>query len=372
MIFDLGNQITDKYTGAFSVTLAAVFSHEGKTNTADMIMPISARKSKSNTPSAFIIPSDNATVLYKFPPSVSRAVVSISACGQSTEEFWWSNLFSSDTETFNNTVNQLGGYSPFREIQLYIDGALAGVVWPFPIIFTGSVVPGLWPPIVGIDAFDLREPEIDISPFIPLISDQQHHSFEIRIVGLHLLENGTATPSSSVGAHWVVTGNIFVYLSDSHSLSPSTATGFNQMPHMLPTPPRISVTRNLTKSPTGKNESLSYSVLIQRTLTISSSQFSFSQTLLYSNFGLLAQQGLSQLTNQSTSGTSAVTRLGTNGKSDSVSFGYPLFVNTTYSTANDTGLTIDTQMKRGSFYRSNRSQWNFYIYPQFWAVALAY
>lgn len=335
-------------------------------------MPISARKSKSNTPSAFIIPSDNATVLYKFPPSVSRAVVSISACGQSTEEFWWSNLFSSDTETFNNTVNQLGGYSPFREIQLYIDGALAGVVWPFPIIFTGSVVPGLWPPIVGIDAFDLREPEIDISPFIPLISDQQHHSFEIRIVGLHLLENGTATPSSSVGAHWVVTGNIFVYLSDSHSLSPSTATGFNQMPHMLPTPPRISVTRNLTKSPTGKNESLSYSVLIQRTLTISSSQFSFSQTLLYSNFGLLAQQGLSQLTNQSTSGTSAVTRLGTNGKSDSVSFGYPLFVNTTYSTANDTGLTIDTQMKRGSFYRSNRSQWNFYIYPQFWAVALAY
>ena len=347
LIFDLGNQITDKYTGAFSVTLAAVFSHEGKTKTADMIMPISARKSKSNSPSAFIIPSDNATVLHKFPSSISRAVVSISACGQSTEEFWWSNVFSSDTETFNNTVNQLNGYSPFREIQLYIDGALAGVVWPFPIIFTGGVAPGLWRPSVGIDAFDLREPEIDISPFIPLISDQQHHSFEIRIVGLHLLENGTATPSSSVGAHWVVTGNIFVYLSDSHSLSPSTATGFSQMPHMLAAPPKVSVTRNLIKSPTGKNESLSYSVLVERILTISSSQFSFSQRLSYSNFGRLAQQGLSQTTNQSTSGTSAVTQLGANRKSDNVSFVYPLFVNTAYSTANDTGLTIDAQMKRG-------------------------
>ena len=42
-----------------------------------------------------------------------------------------------------------------------------------------------------------------------------------------------------------------------------------------------------------------------------------------------------------------MTQLGTNGKPDGVSFGYPLFANTTYSTANDTGLTIDTQMKRG-------------------------
>lgn len=42
-----------------------------------------------------------------------------------------------------------------------------------------------------------------------------------------------------------------------------------------------------------------------------------------------------------------MTQLGTNGKPDSVSFGYHLFANTTYSTANDTGLTIDTQVKRG-------------------------
>ena len=68
LIFDLGNQITDKYTCAFSVRLAAVFSHEGKTKVADMTLPISARKSKSNSPSAFSIPSDNTTVLHKFPP----------------------------------------------------------------------------------------------------------------------------------------------------------------------------------------------------------------------------------------------------------------------------------------------------------------
>ena len=55
------------------------------------------------------------------------------------------------------------GYSPFREAELFIDGQLAGVAWPFPIIFTGGVVPGLWRPIAGIDAYDLKEEEIDIT-----------------------------------------------------------------------------------------------------------------------------------------------------------------------------------------------------------------
>ena len=111
------------------------------------------------------------------------------------------------------------------EVQLLIDGHLAGVYWPFSIIFTGGIVPGLWRPvrhlsglslpvwgcflsdetccrgklshfgiqppillprrallfifqlqvgmltpkcakIVGIDSFDLRQHEIDITPFL--------------------------------------------------------------------------------------------------------------------------------------------------------------------------------------------------------------
>lgn len=44
-------------------------------------------------------------------------------------------------ETFPQT-GEFYGYSPFREVQLFIDGMLAGVAWPFPVIFTGGVVPG--------------------------------------------------------------------------------------------------------------------------------------------------------------------------------------------------------------------------------------
>lgn len=47
----------------------------------------------------------------------------------------------SDVNTFPQ-YGELYGYSPFREIQLFVDGMLAGVAWPFPVIFTGGVVPG--------------------------------------------------------------------------------------------------------------------------------------------------------------------------------------------------------------------------------------
>lgn len=56
-------------------------------------------------------------------------------------QFWWSNVLSSDIETFPQT-GPLYGYSPFREIQLYIDDMLAGVAWPYPVVFTGGIVPG--------------------------------------------------------------------------------------------------------------------------------------------------------------------------------------------------------------------------------------
>lgn len=336
LIFDLGNQITDIYTGSYTATLTVTFSQSGNVKTADVIMPISGRKSDSNSPSAFTVPKDNTTVHYKIPSSASRAVISISACGQSTEEFWWSNVFSSDTETFSGT---LGGHSPFREVQLYIDGVLAGVVWPFPIIFTGGVTPGFWRPIVGIDAFDLRQPEIDISPFLPLITDGQDHSFEIRVVGLDLSSDGSATLSNTVGSNWVVTGNIFLYLDSKNVFSSSG----NLMPIVDAAAPEVSVSRNLNHDLAKKNESLSYSVLVRRTLTVSLPDVSWSQNLSYSNHNLLDRQGLDQVTHQSTLGVNTVTR---NQQSNHVSFEYPLTVITTTHSAAD-GSTIDAQMKRG-------------------------
>ncbi|GAA91928.1 peptide-N4-(N-acetyl-beta-D-glucosaminyl) asparaginase amidase N [Aspergillus luchuensis IFO 4308] len=301
LIFDLGNIITDVYTGSFNTTLTAYFSYEGNVRTPDVILPISARKSAQNASSDFDLPSDNATVQYQIPQAASRAVVSISACGQSEEEFWWSNVLSADEYTFDNTIGELYGYSPFREVQLYIDGILAGVDWPFPIIFTGGVAPGFWRPIVGIDAFDLRQPEIDITPFLPLLKDNKSHSFEIRVTGLSVADDGTVTFANTVNSYW---------------------------------------------SPNGTNETLSYSVTAERTFTVKSSEYSWSQNLSYSNYGYLNQQGLSQKNNQQTSGTNTITQLTGNNKStNEVTFQYPLICNTTYGL--EDGLSISAWIRRG-------------------------
>lgn len=345
LIFDLGNLINNVYTGSFNAKLTAHFSYEKKESAADYILPISAKKSASNSSSAFIVPNENTTVAYTIPAAVSRAIVSVSACGQSQEEFWWSNVFSEDTEDFTSTVGELYGYSPFREIQLYIDGILAGVVWPFPVIFTGGVAPGFWRPIVGIDAFDLRQPEIDITPFLPLLQDGREHSFELRVTGLNITGDGSATLANTVGSYWVVTGNILLF-ADGSSGSDSLRSHDSMPPQVDAPEPTFTVTRHLERNQTGGNNTLSYSVVAERAFSATFANYAWSQKLSFSNYGVLSQQGYSQVNRQLTSGHATATDLGDYPSSNETSFNYPLLVNSTYGiTANS--LTIDAWMKRG-------------------------
>lgn len=345
LIFDLGNLINKVYTGSFNATLTAHFSYEKKERTADYILPISAKKSASNSSSAFMIPNDNTTVAYAVPAEASRAIVSVSACGQSQEEFWWSNVFSEDTEDFTSTVGELYGYSPFREIQLYIDGILAGVVWPFPVIFTGGVAPGFWRPIVGIDAFDLRQPEIDISPFLPFLQDGREHFFELRVTGLNISSDGSATLANNVGSYWVVTGNIFLFADDSRG-SEGLVSRKGVLPQVTAPAPKFTVTRNLERNQTGANNTLSYSVVAERTFSVTSANHAWSQKLSFSNYGLLNQQGYSQVNKQLTSGHATITEFGDNPSSNETVFNYPLLVNSTYEITPNS-MAIDAWMKRG-------------------------
>ncbi|KAL3470660.1 peptide N-acetyl-beta-D-glucosaminyl asparaginase amidase A-domain-containing protein [Aspergillus californicus] len=328
IVFELGNLVNDIYTGSFNVTVTVRFSHVENVKIPDIVLPISAQNSARNTSSAFNYPSQEAKVSYKLDSRVSRAVVSISACGQSTEEFWWSNVFSSDTETFGGAIGELYDYSPFREIQPYIDDILAGVVWPFPIILTGGISPGFWRPIVGTDTFDLRSPEIDISSFLPLLTDGFYHSFEIKVVGLDISQNRTATLSNTIGSYW-----------------PPYATIVGREPEVITPAPSLAITKHIVTNQTGGNELLAYLVLAKRTLTVTSAYFSWSQALSFSNIGLFNQQDLSQTTEQHTSGSFLVSQLEDDGMSE-VSFEYPLFVNIKYGDI-DGGLTIDAWMLRG-------------------------
>jgi hypothetical protein len=352
LIFDLGNLIDDKYTGAFNTTLTATFftaeDESGVAPPSDLVIPISKRQGAANAASLFTLPADNATNTISFPRNARRAVFSVSACGQASEEFWWSNVFQSDAYAFNATAGVLPAFSPFREVQVLIDGQIAGVEWPFPVIFTGGVVPSLHRPIVGIDAFDLREHEIDITPFLPLLCDGAQHTFTIRVAGID--DNaGPARLTQAVGDSWYVTGKIFVWLDDEGSIT----TG--DKPVVKQCAPAISLGHTIGQTANGTNETLTYSTVVQRrfvasanvTTQKSSGTVTWSQTLSYSNKGYISGAGYNQLNDLSITGAD-VAASGLHGRAYYTSdYRYPLYANQSYSVSAQGNLTLQAHLIQG-------------------------
>lgn len=228
----------------------------------------------------------------------------------------------SDIYTFNDTYGELPGFSPFREAQLFIDGQLAGVAWPFPIIFTGGVVPGLWRPVVGIDAFDLKEDEIDVTPWLPLLCDGRPHSFALAVSGLNDTSDGQAMLSETTDQYWLLSGKIFIWLDDANHTTSGSHIQIN-------TPePKLQVSSHVSQLSNGSNETLIYHVSAQRELSISSTvNFAsgsedtyWTQSLSYSNSNNYTGQGNISTSIQDTSGRD----LSSSGYART--FSYPVYV----------------------------------------------
>ncbi|KAI1099183.1 hypothetical protein F4804DRAFT_92402 [Jackrogersella minutella] len=351
LIFDLGNLIDDKYTGSFNATLTATFFvanvETDQASPADIIIPISARKGAENRASHFLLPAENATNTVKLPQNVNRAVFSISANGQASEEFWWGNVLQSDVRTFSETAGQLPGLSPFREVQLLIDGKLAGVQWPFPVIFTGGVVPSLHRPIVGLQAFNLREHEIDITPFLPLLCDGTEHTFTIKVAGLNdSQDDANATLTETVHDSWYVTGKIFLWLDEEGSVTTGVGVtvDFDE--------PTILLTRHVTQNATGVNETLAFDITVERTLTVKSTinsksyggESTWSQTLSYSNQAVVTNFGFTEINNFTIAGVDLATGPAASYKAI---YTYPLYCNQTILTSPQGNLTISAHTIEG-------------------------
>ncbi|UQC85272.1 uncharacterized protein CLUP02_10769 [Colletotrichum lupini] len=346
IIFDLPNLIDDRFTGPFNCTLTATFfKSDVETDSAppaDLIIPISSRNASSNTGSAWQVPEREAVSTVKFPRNANRAVFSVSANGQGTEEFWWSNVLQSDAAAFNATVGMAPDGSPWREVQVIIDDQLAGVQWPFPVIFTGGVVPSFHRPLVGLDAYDLREHEIDISPWLPVLSDGKEHTFKIKIAGL--ADDGQKTiVNTTVGNFWVVSGKVFLWLDEEGSIT----TG--KPPTVSISDPDIKITgRALGKNSTGANETLAFNLDVTRMISVKGEVVSkkgtknpeWTQKLSYTNNATLGQFGRNGFNNFIITGTDELTGMGTYKST----YSYPLIVNQTANMSANGDLSLDATL----------------------------
>lgn len=181
---------------------------------------------------------------------------------------------------------------------------------------------------MGIDAFDLRQHEIDVTPWLPLLCDGASHTFEIKVAGLDDDGAGHATLSEIVGSYWVITGTVFLFLGEE-----GVTTG--TLPSIDTPLPEIQISSSFTTDPANKtlNETLTYTTAVTRNISITSTintsngtrTASWNQALVYSNFNSLTDQGFVQVTSQNTTGSdhSAIGYANT--------YSYPIFVNSTFA-----------------------------------------
>ena len=77
-----------------------------------------------------------------FPINTVEIYAEIFASGNGNEEFWY---FNTANEFIGDLPNGTTfGDGPFREVRLLVDGMVAGVAFPYAVIFTGGIVPTAW------------------------------------------------------------------------------------------------------------------------------------------------------------------------------------------------------------------------------------
>jgi len=126
------------------------------------------------------------------PTNPDRVVLELFAKGNSCDEFW----YGAEPDEYA-AANGLCSGGAFREIQITLDGTLAGVVWPFPYIFTGGVNPFLWRPIAAVAAYDEAPYVVELTPFIGTLANGSPHTFAFTVV--------------NNGFYWQLGGNLLVY-----------------------------------------------------------------------------------------------------------------------------------------------------------------
>ena len=220
---NIGNLVNGTYTGVIYASAYLLFypytpgSGEEAPVVADLIYPLPGTADGSQTLQSgtstlsltFSVPRQVETI----PTTVARAYLDVFAQSQYQDEFWYSNV----PDNLAQQLNQYGGTS-FREVEVTIDGQVAGFAPVYPWIYTGGIDPYLWAPIPGVQALNFVPYRIDLSPFAVPLSDGNSHTIALNVYNSN--------------NYFLASASLFVYLNyNSSSLTGGVAvTGDYQPP----------------------------------------------------------------------------------------------------------------------------------------------
>lgn len=200
---ELANVVEGVYTGLYNVTLSVhFFSSESNDPSfnggADVFLPFANFSAQEYW---FRIHNEGEAHIREIhiPRNAYKAVMEICVSFHEHDEFWYINPPNEYLKASN--VTDEAGNGAFREILVTVDGLLAGVVYPFPVIHTGGVNPYFWRPVSGIGSFVLPSYDVDITPFLGTLVDGERHKFGVSVTN--------ALPS------WLLGVNLHVWVDES-------------------------------------------------------------------------------------------------------------------------------------------------------------
>ncbi|MFF0082076.1 peptide-N4-asparagine amidase [Streptomyces canus] len=168
----IGNVVDDTYTGIIDVKVTLTF-YEGR---------------QAPAPDRVLTLDDNTLTT---PRNSERILAEVYATGSGggCEEYWYLTVPSE--EPYSCQADN----GPYREVQIKVDGRLAGIAAPFPTVWTGGWSnPFLWYVVPGPRAFDIKPIEYDLTPFAGILNDGRPHRVEVAVVGVPEGQPGWSTP----------------------------------------------------------------------------------------------------------------------------------------------------------------------------------
>ncbi|MFI8941872.1 peptide-N4-asparagine amidase [Streptomyces syringium] len=183
----IGNLVNDTYTGVIKVKVTLTFyAAEGgvkPAHTPDKVLTLDGARTEGGVHEGRLTTPRNS----------ERIVAEVYATGSGggCEEFWY--LTVPDAAPYACKAK----HGPYREVQVSVDGRLAGIAAPFPTVWTGGWSnPFLWYVIPGPRAFDVRPVEYDLTPFAGLLNDGKPHRVAISVAGVPEGQSGWSTPTN--------------------------------------------------------------------------------------------------------------------------------------------------------------------------------
>jgi len=195
LVADLGNIVDSTYTGIYHMTMTfTYYQARGRYRAAghaDQVMPLSA--SQAGAGWYTLGPGQSASKTVTLPRNLISVRLEAYARGGGCDEQWFTDVPGDLAARY---PAYLCGGGPYREVQVLVDGVPAGLAQPYPVVYTGGIVPTLWRPIPAVDAFLTLPYDIDLTPFAGRLTDGKPHTI-------------TITPYGDAD-NWTVDGTLFL------------------------------------------------------------------------------------------------------------------------------------------------------------------